>query len=249
MNRASDVVQRKREWHYELTSEARAAGFRGWHSRGYLPHFDAPGIRQFITYRLADSVPAEMREEWAEAKRLEDDREKFRRMEQMLDRGGGACDLGDARVAELIEENLWFHDGKSYRLLAWVIMPNHVHILAEMWKPLGNVVKNWKSYTASKANGILGRGRSPFWQADYFDRYTRNREQYLKVVKYIEDNPVKAGLVENPRDWPWSSARFRGKYGADEMPSRASPELRRRDGSGGQGCPRSERVAGWSKAF
>ena len=128
--RGNEVVKGKREWHYEVTPEAKTAGFKGWNSRGYLPHFDAPGVQQFITYRLADSIPAEIRDEWMEAMRLEDDREKFRQMERMLDRGGGACHLQDSRIATLIEENLWFHDSKSYRLLAWVIMPNHVHVLA-----------------------------------------------------------------------------------------------------------------------
>ena len=215
---AHQVVAEKRHWHYQQTPEEQAQGFKGWYSRGYLPHFDAPGTRQFITYRLADSIPPELRHEWVEVMRLEDDREKFRRMELMLDRGLGACALRDARVAQSVQDNLWFHDGKAYRLLAWVVMPNHLHILAEMGKPLGEVLKNWKSYTGSEANKMLGKVGETFWQADYFDRYIRDQEHYRKVVRYIENNPVKAGLVREPSQWRWSSAPYRRRHGSDELP-------------------------------
>src|SRR5437660_11956811 len=166
---APQVVAEKRQWHHRLSADEQAGGFKGWYSRGYLPHFDAPGVWQFITYRLADSIPVELRSEWEAAVKLEDDREKFRRMERMLDRGLGAYHLRDARVAQLVQDNLWFHDDKSYRLLGWVLMPNHLHVLAEMRKPLGMVLRNWKSYTGGEANKILGRVGETFWQADYFD--------------------------------------------------------------------------------
>jgi REP element-mobilizing transposase RayT len=220
---AHQVAAEKREWHHQPTAEEKAQGFKGWYSRGYLPHFDAPGTWQFITYRLADSIPAELRQEWAEAMKLEDDREKFRRMELMLDRGLGKCHLREPHMAQMVQDNLWFHDSKAYRLLAWVIMPNHQHILAEMWKQLGVVLKNWKSYTGSEANKMLGQVGDTFWQADYFDRYIRNQEHYLKVVRYIENNPVKAGLVREPAQWPWSSAGYRGLYGSDELPKIPKP--------------------------
>lgn len=215
---AQQVVAEKRQWHHQPSAEEKAQGFKGWYSRGHLPHFDAPGTWQFITYRLADSIPAELRHEWAEAMKLEDDREKFRRMELMLDRGLGACHLREPRVAQMVQDNLWFRDGTAYRLLAWVIMPNHLHILAEMWRPLATVLRNWKSYTGSEANKILGTTGDTFWQADYFDRYIRDQEHYRKVVRYIENNPVKAGVVREPAQWPWSSAPYRGLYGSDELP-------------------------------
>jgi REP element-mobilizing transposase RayT len=225
---AQQIVAEKRQWHHQPSAEEKAQGFKGWYSLGHLPHFDAPGTWQFITYRLADSIPAELRDEWAEAMKLEDDHEKFRRMELMLDRGLGKCHLREPRMAQLVQENLWFHDGKAYRLLAWVVMPNHLHILAEMWKPLGVVLKNWKSYTGSAANKMLGQVRETFWQADYFDRYIRDQEHYRKVVRYIENNPVKAGLVREPAQWPWSSAGYRGLYGSDELPK--IPKLHEEEG-------------------
>lgn len=227
---AHQVVVEKRRWHHQPTAEERARRFKGWYSRGYLPHFDAPGVRQFITYRLADSIPAELRREWTAAMQHADDRERFRRMEVFLDRGLGACALRDSRVARVVQDNLWFHDGGSYRLLAWCVMPNHVHVLAEMAKPLAVVLKNWKSYTGSQANKLLGTIGETFWQADYFDRYIRDEEHFRRVVRYIENNPVKAGLVRDPAEWPWSSAPYRGRYGSDEPPQ--IPTER------GQPCPR-----------
>src|SRR5438874_1137597 len=127
-----EIVAEKRQWHHQPSTEEKAAGFKGWYSRSYLPHFDAAGIRQFITYRLADSIPAALTHEWAEAMKLEDDREKFRRIERMLHRELGACHLREGPVAEMVQNNLWFHDGKAYRLLAWAILPNHMHVLVEL---------------------------------------------------------------------------------------------------------------------
>src|SRR5579884_1638141 len=226
---AKQVVAEKREWNHQPSAEEKKQGFRGWYSRNYLPHFDAPGVRQFITYRLADSIPAEKFHEWAEAMKLEDEREKFRRMELMLDRALGKCALRKPSIARMVQENLWFYDGKIYRLLAWVIMPNHVHVLAEMWKPLRVVLGNWKSYTASEGNEMTGKAGKPFWQSDYFDRYIRNDEHYRKVVRYIENNPVKAGLVREPVQWRWSSAPYRGVYGSDELPIKLITNLSNAD--------------------
>lgn len=212
------VIAGKRQWHYRPTEEQKAAGFKGWYSHGFIPHFDAPGAWQFITYRLADSVPANLRREWEAIRQLEDEREKFRRMERHLDAGYGGCALRDPRIAQLVQDNLWFHDGRSYRLLAWVIMPNHVHLLAELRQPLGVVLKNWKSYTASDANKLLGAVGQTFWQADYFDRYIRDRDHCRRTVRYIENNPVKPGLARVPDEWLWSSARYRGPYASDQLP-------------------------------
>lgn len=211
------IVEQKRKWHHQPSDDEKAEGFKGWYSRGYLPHFDAKGVQQFITYRLFDSIPAKLRREWEEIQKLKDPREKFRQIESRLDRGNGKCYLRNSAVAQLIQDNFWFHDGRSYRLLAWVLMPNHVHVLVETWEPLAKILKKWKSYTASEAIKLLGRVQ-PFWKADYFDRYIRDLEQYRRVVRYIENNPVKAGLVLAPAEWPWSSARYRGRFGSDELP-------------------------------
>lgn len=213
------LITGKREWTEPLTPGETKQGFKGWYASKNLPHFDAPGTRQFITYRLADALPATRRREWEAFLELEDDEEKQRKIEAYLDKGYGECHLRDSGIANLVQENLWHHDGVKYRLLAWVIMPNHVHALVEIWNvPLGEVLKSWKSYTSKAANKILrgGDGPSPprtFWEEDYFDRYLRDEEHYRRVVRYIENNPTKANLVKSPEEWAWSSARYRGEPG------------------------------------
>jgi putative transposase len=104
---------------------------------------------------------------------------------------------------------LHFDEGR-YRLLAWCIMPNHVHVVIEILdRPsLSEIVGSWKSFTAKQANAKLGRSGS-FWHADYFDRYMRNEDHLTRTIEYVEYNPVKAGLVEVASIWPWSSARLR----------------------------------------
>ncbi len=241
------LITDKREWTEPLTPAESKQGFKGWYASKHLPHFDSRGARQFITYRLADAMPAARRSEWEAFLSLEDDLEKQRKIEAYLDNGYGECHLRDPRIADLVQENLWHHDGVKYRLLAWVIMPNHVHALIEIWNvPLGEVLKSWKSYTAKEALKILrgGDGSSPsfklkargdgpspprtFWEEDYFDRYLRDDEHYRRVVRYIENNSTKAGLVRAPEAWAWSSARYRGEPGP-VVPVLTHPTAKRMD--------------------
>jgi REP element-mobilizing transposase RayT len=136
-------------------------------------------------------------------------REQRIRLEDYLDRGLGECFLRDPRIAALVEQAMRFHHGQRFDLMAWVVMPNHVHTLIQVGQtPLTRIVQNWKSIVAVEANKLLGRtGR--FWQPDYWDHYMREAEQALKAVRYIENNPVKARLCRAPEDWSFGSARFR----------------------------------------
>ena len=138
-----------------------------------------------------------------------------RRVEEYLDAGHGACWLRRPDMAALVEGALRHSDGERYRLLAWCVMPNHVHALIETREgfPLADVLHSWKSFTSKEANKMVGR-TGAFWQREYLDRYVRNAEHYQAVVAYIEENPVKAGLTKVKMDWPWSSARFRAHLGA-----------------------------------
>jgi REP element-mobilizing transposase RayT len=99
-------------------------------------------------------------------------------------------------------------------------MPNHVHALIETRAgfPLDSVLQAWKSFTAHAANARLGRS-GEFWQREYLDRYVRNAEHYERVVAYIEENPVKAGLAATGDEWLWSSARFRRPGSAGVSPA------------------------------
>ena len=181
-----------------------------WHNRGYLPHFEGGEVPQSITFRLHDSLPAELRAEWAcELQNLPDTEQRLerrKRIEATLDSGYGACHLAKPEVAGLVVEALGRFDHERYRLHAWCVMPNHVHVLVT---PIANhtltsIVHSWKSYTANRANRLLGR-RGPFWMQEYFDRAIRDENHFIATVEYIEHNPVKAGLCAEPADWIWSS--------------------------------------------
>jgi hypothetical protein len=104
----------------------------GWHSRGYLPYFDGGEIPQFITFRLADSMPQTLlrrwREELANEQNINVDTALRKRIELYLDQGYGECHLRDSRIGESVQNSLLFFDGERYRLTAWVVMPNHAHI-------------------------------------------------------------------------------------------------------------------------
>ena len=88
----------------------------------------------------------------------------------------------------------------------------------EMWQtPQSKLIKEWKGFSARRINRALWR-RGQLWQDDYWDRYVRDEAHYRRVVHYIEWNPVKAGLVKSPEQWPYSSARFRDEYNRLKLP-------------------------------
>ena len=91
-------------------------------------------------------------------------------------------------------------------LRAWVVMPNHVHILLQPRRPLMRVLQSIKSASARQANSILARTGQPFLQDESYDHWVRNPDQEQRIVRYIEGNPVSAGLAATPASWPWSSA-------------------------------------------
>jgi putative transposase len=229
-----ELVADKNRWSgLKLTNTERALGFLGWHERGYLPHCDFPDLVQFVTFRLADSMPASRRSEWEHLLAIEDLREKRTKMEEYLDRGVGECHLRDLRIAKLCEEALLFFHNERYELLAWCVMPNHVHVLVHVWQwPLWKMVAAWKKFVGPKALALLrAERRSPdrpvdapqdqpigrsalrsFWQREYWDTFMRDEEQEKAAIRYIENNPVKAKLCRAAEYWPSSSARFRDKY-------------------------------------
>jgi len=197
----------------ELTPAGATSPHKGWYSRGYLPHIDQPGLIQAITFRLADSLPRVKREELAD-KRYPPQVVRAR-MQALIDQGMGTCVLRDPRAADAVEESLFYHDGTDYHLLAWVVMPNHVHVLVETLHgiPLPRIVRQWKTYTARTINAAFGRS-GPLWQSDYYDRFIRDQRHLGRATIYIHANPVMARLVEEPAQWPHSSARFVEALGA-----------------------------------
>ncbi len=181
-----------------------------WHTRR-LPHFEGGEILQFITFRLFDSVPQEKIKKWklelADSDEIEAQIELGKRIERYADQGLGNAFLKNKLIAEIVRETLFFWKDKKYKLIAWVIMPNHVHLLLRPREgfEVSEIMHSIKSFTANKANKLLKR-KGDFWQHESFDRFIRNYEHYERVISYIENNPVKANLCEKPGDWIYSSA-------------------------------------------
>jgi REP element-mobilizing transposase RayT len=186
-----------------------------WHSRGYLPHFNAPEAIQAITYRLSDSLPFEvvsrLADQLASLPEQERDAERRRRIERWMDAGHGCCLLRDAESARLVTEAWHRFDGERYRLLAWVVMPNHVHVVIELngTCPLARIVQSWKSFTGRRLMDRMPAGCPSVWSREYWDRWMRDERHFRQTVAYVEGNPVAAKLVGRAEDWTWSSARER----------------------------------------
>jgi carbamoyl-phosphate synthase large subunit len=189
----------------------------------YLPHWTKEGGIYSVTFRLADSVPQSVTDEWKAARekfetlksrRLLDAREEieYRRLlsdnvEDYLDSGKGSCIMQVPGNGDLVAAALKHFDGERYHLHAWCVMPNHVHVVVE---PLGDhtlseILHSWKSFTAHK----LGGG-GQVWQEEYYDHLIRNEQDYQHCIRYVEENPAKAAL----QNWKWVSGA-QGRDGLD----------------------------------
>ena len=173
-------------------------------SRHNLPHWGQCSRLVFVTFRLADSLPAEVlakwsaeREEWLAAHpepwdavtAREYSAEFLGRREHWLDAGHGSCVLAREDCRSAVSDALLHYNGKRYQLHSYVIMPNHVHVLLEIadGDDLSNVVRDWKSFTSKAISKLLGSSGA-IWQSDYFDRLIRNGDHYNNVVSYIRQN-------------------------------------------------------------
>ena len=119
----------------------------------------------------------------------------------------GPLYLRQAEIACLVQEQLRKADaGGLCDLHAFVVMPNHVHFLCTPVVSLPELMRRVKGPTAHQANTVLGRRGEKFWQDEFFDRIVRNDTEFGRIQRYIEWNPVKAGLMARPEDFRWSSA-------------------------------------------
>jgi len=190
-------------------------------TQGDLPHWDQEGATYFITWRLADSIPASLWKQWMGERQAwllrhgidparpdwkeqmdalpETARQDFRRftrsLEHVLDSGHGACVLKQPSLAAIVAETLHFQAGSRYVLGDYVIMPNHVHLIVGglARQTMLNQVRTWKRWSATQINQAL-KQRGRLWQDESFDHVVRHEASFQKLRQYIADNPKKAGL-------------------------------------------------------
>jgi Rad3-related DNA helicase/REP element-mobilizing transposase RayT len=185
----------------------------------YLPHWTRRGGIYAVTFRLADSVPAHVLEAWQLDKNaiIEnavqqgrefteiEERELHRlhslRIESFLDTGAGECWLNRPDISRLVADALEHFNEDRYRLLAWAIMPNHVHVVVQpsAQYDLPAILHSWKRHTAREANVLLGRTGEEFWQSEYYDHLIRDESDLRHAIEYVWSNPVAAGFP----DWEW----------------------------------------------
>jgi REP element-mobilizing transposase RayT len=195
----------------------------------YLPHWTLDGAWYAVTLRLWDSLPQQVVEFWLfERKNIVKTAEQMKRplskheeqrlaylysekVERYLDAGYGSCYMKDDRIAGIVAGALLHFEGKRYNLAAWCVMPNHVHAVVQPFagmattegmpvprSELPDILHSWKSFTAKEANKLLRRS-GEFWQAEYYDHLIRDAADFRHSVRYVLENPIKAGL----KNWKW----------------------------------------------
>lgn len=185
------------------------------HAR-YLPHWSRMGAIYAMNFRLSDSLPTALLESWRDEldvlttamrnRRLTNpEKERLRylqqeHIEQYLDNGYGSCWLRNESIASLVADAFRHFEGKRYRLFAWCIMPNHVHVVMQPHAPwsLSSITHSWKSFTALNANKHLKRSGA-FWQEESYDHLIRDEEDLFHAIRYTWNNPDAATLQQ----WQW----------------------------------------------
>ena len=201
--------------------------------RKTLPHVQPPGATLFVTYRLAGSIPqAVIRQLWAERQAMERqiaaiadlerrsqeeivlNKKLFARWDRVLDKAeSGPMWLKEPAVAQIVVNSLHFLDGDKYALDCFSVMSNHAHVVFTpqeedgMYVALPRIMHSLKGFTAVSANNVLGR-TGAFWEHESYDHVARDEAELNRIRRYVLYNPVKAGLVAEPEDWPWSWASW-----------------------------------------
>jgi REP element-mobilizing transposase RayT len=198
----------------------------GFHFRGVLPHLKREGGTYFVVFRQAGTLPkgillrfkqereaiiqqamaAKRPLTWHEQEELL--RWYSNRVDKHLDAGHGICYLRDPELASLVAEAVQFFENQRYELRAWVVMPNHVHVV--VWPmpgyTLSDILHSWKSFTSHKINKHLSTKVVPFWQGESYEHLIRDDDDLHRCCHYTLMNPVNAGLCARPEDWKRSSA-------------------------------------------
>jgi REP element-mobilizing transposase RayT len=174
-------------------------------SRRNLPHWNQETVTYFVTFHLADSLPAtklaafkEEKNRWLAVNRpplseaqLKEYHQTFsQRIQRWLDVGHGSCVLARPDVLRLVDGVLKFFSGERYLLGEHVVMPNHVHALVQPLADysLPQILHSWKSFSANQINKIAG-SRGAVWHQESFDRIVRSPDHLARIQAYIRDNP------------------------------------------------------------
>lgn len=203
--------------------------YRLFYSRN-LPHYQPANTALFVTFRLAGSIPVstlrQLHEEFssllATAQGLSSQRERneriyleqkrtFGRLDALLDAGEtGPHWLREPAIAQLVADALHYRHDKVYRLDTFCLMPNHVHVVYTplqksdgVWQAMSAIMHSLKRHTAREANQLLNR-TGAFWHHESYDHAVRDADEHQRIIAYVLNNPVKAKLVADWRDWPWS---------------------------------------------
>jgi REP element-mobilizing transposase RayT len=170
-----------------------------------LPHYHAIGHPIFLTWHLHGSLPVGRSFPPGTTSG-----QAFLAMDRLLDNARTApLYLRQPEIAGMVVEAI-HHQERAlghYQLHSYVVMANHVHLLVTPAVKVSELTQSPKRFTAREGNRLLKRTGRPFWQEESYDRLVRNEAEFRRIARYIEMNPVKAGLVETPEDFLWSSAR------------------------------------------
>ena len=198
----------------------------------HLPHQVPEGHPIFLTWNLKGALPPEVLErlhqerdrverespregETVAERKLRHDKILFGISDRYLDRTDkGPMHLKGPVNAKLVEDAILFGARERYDLLGWCVMANHVHVLLEPRWELKKVTQGLKGYTAHEINALQGARGRVFWQDESYDHWARDEAEVLRIIAYIENNPVAAELCTRPEDWPYSSARLRENWPA-----------------------------------
>jgi REP element-mobilizing transposase RayT len=170
--------------------------------RRRLPHYYSVGQPIFVTWRLYGSLPANRSLPAATGSG-----EAFVAVDRLLDNAcTGPLVLKSPEIANIVVEALQYRDQRDFQLHSFVVMANHVHLLMTPLREVAGIMHSLKRSTARECNQILGLAGRPFWQNESYDRLVRDETEFRRIVRYIESNPVRAGLVMTAEEFFWSSA-------------------------------------------
>jgi putative transposase len=169
-----------------------------------LPHYRAIDQPIFLTWRLYGSLPKNRSFPPATTT----SGQAFLTMDRILDNARtGPLYLRQPEMGAMVVQAIRYRQEQgSYQIHAYVVMANHVHLLITPYVEVSGLMQSLKRFTAREGNRMLGLTGQPFWQDESFDRLVRDQAEFRRIARYIETNPVNAGLVTKPEDFPWSSA-------------------------------------------